>query len=316
MSSTLHPCGVIFFDKPKGWTSRKAVNHIIHLFAQPNQKNRKQRPKAGHAGTLDPLATGMLPILLGEATRFASMGLNAEKCYEVSLDLSQQTDTLDLEGEVVARFSDVEVSEPELNEVLAKFRGIQQQTPPIFSAIKVDGKRAHALARSGEHPELAAREIEIKSLELLSFTKGIITLRVLCSKGTYIRSLARDIGVALGFGGCVTMLRRISSGGWPEQMMVSLEELEENKQACIIPLQTWLRDLPVVELAETEAQRFVQGQRLVLDVKPVAQVDSEENLHQVHFAGQMLGTATIEAKHASSILQPQRVLPSAQERLK
>jgi len=306
MTQFTHPCGVIFLDKPKGWTSRKAVNHVIRCFSKPEQKNRKQRPKAGHAGTLDPLATGMLPILLGEATRFAGMGLNAEKCYEVSFDLSFQTDTLDLEGEVLSRFENVSISLEKLESTLDNFRGVLQQTPPIYSAIKVDGKRAHALARKGEAVELASREIEIKKLDLLSFEGCIVTLRVLCTKGTYIRSLARDIGEALGCGGCVTMLHREASGGWPKQMMVSIEELEEKKEACIIPLQTWLRDLPEIKLSVKDAPRFVQGQRLPL----LCEVEHEA-LCCVVYDGIMLGTALYDQN--IKVLQPQRVMPSAQE---
>lgn len=313
MTEAAHPCGVIFLDKPKGWTSRKAVNHVIRCFSKPEQKNRKQRPKAGHAGTLDPLATGMLPILLGEATRFASMGLNAEKCYEVSFDLSFQTDTLDLEGEVLERFSQLDVSQEQIESVLAKFVGVQQQIPPTYSAIRVDGKRAHALARSGEHIEMVAREVEVKDIQLLNFECPVLTIRVSCTKGTYIRSLARDIGKFLGVGGCVTMLRRTSSGGWPEQMMVSLAELEENKDACIVPLQTWLRDLSRIELNRDDASRFVQGQRLGL--KSGSQKWDEKNMElcQIIYGDVLLGTASIEAADTSSILQPQRVLPSAQE---
>lgn len=310
MIQPTHPCGVIFFDKPKGWTSRQAVNHVIHCFSQPGQKNRKQRPKAGHAGTLDPLATGMLPILIGEATRFASMGLNAEKSYEVSFDISFQTDTLDLEGEVLERFPQVTITQKQVENILTDFFGVLQQIPPVYSAIKVDGKRSHALARKGEHVTLQAREVEIKKLDFLNVEGNIITLRVDCSKGTYIRSLARDIGAALGGGGCVTMLRRISSGGWPEQMMIKVEELEEKKEACIVPLQTWLRDLPEINLTAHDGKRFVQGQRLSLCCEQV----SDGDLCKVMQEGLMLGTATY-AKNMS-VLQPQRVMPSAQEQLK
>lgn len=309
MTQTTPPCGVIFLDKPQGWTSRKAVNHVISILSKPEQKNRKQRPKAGHAGTLDPLATGMLPILVGEATRFAAMGLNAEKSYEVSFDLAFQTDTLDLEGEVLARFSDISVSQSQLDEVLLSFKGVQQQIPPIYSAIRIDGKRAHALARSGEEVEMKAREVEIKQLELLSFEGSVITLRVSCSKGTYIRSLTRDIGAILSYGGCVTMLRRISSGGWPKEMMVSVEELAEKKEACIIPLQTWLHDLAEITLAIEEARRFVQGQRLSRSCDV-----GHESLCCVTYEGVMLGTATYDEQ--LHVLHPQRVMPSAQEMLK
>jgi len=313
MSQITHPCGVVFFDKPKGWTSRKAVNHIIHCFAKPEQKNRKQRPKAGHAGTLDPLATGMLPILVGEATRFASLGLNAEKSYAVTLDLSFQTNTLDLEGEVLARYPDISIQQQALETVLAKFRGVIEQTPPAFSAIKVDGQRAHALARQGKDVQLKSRQVEIKTLRFIALEGTLLTLHVDCSKGTYIRSLARDIGLALGCGGCVTMLRRTSSGGWPEQCMVTLEELEEKKETCIIPLQVWLRDLPELVLNNTDAKRFVQGQRLPQQAS-LEKVEDEKVLCRVTHANVMLGTAIYDvSKH---ILQPERVMPSAQEKLK
>ncbi|HID37413.1 MAG TPA: tRNA pseudouridine(55) synthase TruB [Ghiorsea sp.] len=309
MSKSAHPCGVLFLDKPKGWTSRKAVNHVIHLFSKPEQKNRKQRPKAGHTGTLDPLATGMLPILLGDATRFSNMGLSAEKSYEVSFDLSFQTDTLDLEGEVLSRFEHAEVNKAALTEVLAKFMGKIQQVPPIYSAIRVDGQRAHKMARQGQDVQMQAREVEIIAIELLSLQGSEVTLAVDCSKGTYIRSLARDIGEQLGLGGCVTALRRTSSGGWAKEMMVSIEELEEKKENCMLPLQIWLRDLPVISLAKDEAQRFVQGQRLL-----VASYVAGDALCCIMFNDLVLGTAMFNPN--KGVLQPERVLPTAQEILK
>lgn len=304
-----HPCGVIFLDKPEGWSSRKAVNEVIHIFSKPGQKNRKQRPKAGHTGTLDPLATGMLPILIGDATRFTSMGLNADKSYAVSFDLSFQTDTLDLEGEVLKRFPDITVTKEQLHACLQGFVGKQQQTPPIYSAIKVDGKRAYDLARTGQDVELKAREIEVKAIKLQSFEGNLVTLSVDCSKGTYIRSLARDIGESLGGGGCVTSLRRTSTGGWPTAMMVTLDELRHQKEACIVPLQTWLRELPEVRLTEEEGRRFVQGQRLTKACDLADQTLCIILSHDL-----VLGTAVYDKR--LTVLQPQRVLPSAQESLK
>lgn len=309
MSKSAHPCGVLFLDKPKGWTSRKAVNHVIHMFAKPEQKNRKQRPKAGHTGTLDPLATGMLPILLGDATRFTSMGLNAEKSYEVSFDLSFQTDTLDLEGEVLARFENVSVTQAQVEETIALFIGKIQQIPPVYSAIRVDGQRAHKMARKGEDVVMKAREVEIKSITLLSVAASVVTLSVDCTKGTYIRSLARDIGAKLGLGGCVTALRRTSTGGWSVEMMVSIEELEEKKESCILPLQMWLRDLTDVSLDKDDAKRFVQGQRL-----PMRYAVQSDVLCCVTHDAWVLGTATFDPD--KRVLQPERVLPTAQERLK
>jgi len=168
--------GIVFLDKPLGWTSRRAVNEVIRIFSVQGKK----RMKAGHAGTLDPLATGMLPILLGDATRFSELGLNAEKRYTVTFDLSYQTDTLDCEGEVVARF-DGAIDKQQLIDILPLFQGELQQVPPIYSAIRVDGKRAHAMARKGEAVEMKARGVCIHALTLLNFDFPFISLDVLCS---------------------------------------------------------------------------------------------------------------------------------------
>ncbi len=308
MNKAQHPCGVLFLDKPQGWTSRKAVNHVMRVLATSGQNNRKQRLKAGHAGTLDPLATGMLPILLGDATRFSGLGLNAEKSYEVSFDLSFQTDTLDSEGKVVEKFDNIQVSQAQLEDALTLFEGNIQQMPPAYSAIRVDGQRAYALVRQGEQVHLQARTVEIRHIKLLNFEGHMVTLTVDCSKGTYIRALARDIGLALGVGGCVTALRRISSGGWPAEMMVSLAELEEKKEACILPLQIWLRDLPQVRLSQDEARRFVLGQRLRWECGMGDQV-----LCCVSFDDMVLGTARFQS--SIRVLQPERVLPTAQEKM-
>ena len=185
--------GIVFLDKPQGWTSRRAVNEVARLFGGSG----RPRLKAGHAGTLDPMATGMLPILLGEATRFAELGLSAEKTYAVTIDLSYQTDTLDAEGETLARF-DGPPSLAQVQAALERFRGGYGQVPPQYSALRVEGRRAHALARRGQHVALAARQVQILALELVRYEWPQLALTVRCSKGTYIRALARDIGEALG----------------------------------------------------------------------------------------------------------------------
>ena len=292
--------GVVFLDKPLGWTSRRAVNELIRLYAVSGKK----RLKAGHGGTLDPLATGMLPILLGEATRFAELGLHAEKRYTVEFDLSYQTDTLDCEGEVLERFSGV-ICEADVLAVIAEFLGEQAQVPPVYSAIRVDGKRAHAIARQGGEIELPARHIVIASIDLLKFEFPCVTLDVRCSKGTYIRSLARDIGKQLHMGGCVTALRRTSTGGWPEVMMVSMDALQADPQAGLLPLCQWLRDFPDFELSCDEAKRFLNGQRI--------QVASEnDGKVQVICQGKTLGTGELKPGLKRQVLHPIRILPSAQ----
>lgn len=293
--------GVVFLDKPLGWTSRRAVNEVIRIFSVAGKK----RIKAGHAGTLDPLATGMLPILLGDATRFSELGLNADKHYTVTFDLSYQTDTLDCEGEIINRF-DHNINLAQLMDALALFHGEQQQVPPIYSAIRVDGKRAHAMARKGEAVELKARDICIHKLDLLSFDFPHVSLDVTCSKGTYIRSLARDIGEKLGMGGCVTALRRISTGGWPESMLVSEEHLREAKEKAVLSLRQWLRDFPGCELSKDDAWRFLNGQRIQLEEKRQGSVAvlSDELL---------LGTAELKPGMRRMVLHPLRILPSAQQ---
>jgi len=296
--------GVIFLDKPQGWTSRQGVNAVIRRLSTPGMK----RIKAGHGGTLDPLATGMLPILVGEATRYADYGLSEEKSYTVSLDLSFQTDTLDMEGEVTARFEPLpqQPEKAELEKVLKKFIGKLEQIPPAYSAIRVDGKRAHQAARQGKPLELATRAIEIKDIQLLAFEFPVVTLHVRCSKGTYIRSLARDIGLAMRMGGCVTRLRRTSTGGWPEALMVSMDAFEKAGADCMMPLSQWLRDLHRCELSADEARRFLQGQRLQVD-------ESFHGEASVFCHDILLGNAELKPGMKKMVLHPVRILPSAQE---
>ncbi|MDQ6954295.1 MAG: tRNA pseudouridine(55) synthase TruB [Mariprofundaceae bacterium] len=293
--------GVIFLDKPLGWTSRRAVNEVMRVFSVPGKK----RIKAGHAGTLDPLATGMLPILLGDATRFAELGLHAEKRYSVTFDLSYQTDTLDCEGEACKRF-DTQPNKQQLMDVLDLFQGEIQQVPPIYSAIRVDGKRSHAMAREGKAVELAARTVCIHALDLLAFEYPLVSLDVRCSKGTYIRSLARDIGKKLGVGGCVTALRRTSTGGWPASMMVAAECLEHDKEQAVLPLRQWLRDFPTCELTKEDAWRFLNGQRIQLEC-------GQQGSVAVMCDECLLGTAELKQGMRRMVLHPLRILPSSQQ---
>jgi tRNA pseudouridine55 synthase len=297
--------GIVFLDKPRGWSSRRAVNEVARLFGG----GCKPRLKAGHAGTLDPMATGMLPILLGEATRFAELGLNAEKTYAVTIDLSYQTDTLDAEGETLARFEDGP-SLAQVEAVLQRFRGTYAQVPPQYSALMVEGRRAHVLARRGEAFTLAARSVEIMGLELIRYAWPMLELAVRCSKGTYIRALARDIGNALGTGGCVVQLRRLSTGGWPSGMMVTPEQLAQRKQAALVPVSTWLERLSVVRLDSGQTRRFLLGQRLRMEDSPIF-----KGLVAVYGDGILLGTAELRPGDGEcAVLHPSRILPSAQER--
>ncbi|MDQ6960887.1 MAG: tRNA pseudouridine(55) synthase TruB, partial [Mariprofundaceae bacterium] len=261
----------------------------------------------GHAGTLDPLATGMLPVLLGEATRFSAVGLDADKTYEVTMDLGYQTDTLDAEGEITARF-DMQVKQEDVEGAIPHFTGNMEQTPPAYSAIHVDGQRAYEIARKGGKVVLAARPVAIRELALIDFSFPAVTLRVRSSKGTYIRSLARDIGVHLGMGGCVTALRRISTGGWPEAIMLPFDAVAEQREACILPLKQWLRHLPIIRLPKAEARRFAEGQRIQMDSEIQGEVT-------VFFDDILLGTGIMKEGMYRMVLHPVRTLPSVQRSL-
>jgi len=249
----------------------------------------------------------MLPILLGEATRFSAVGLNADKTYEVAMDLSYQTDTLDAEGEITARF-DMRAKEDDVTRILQHFIGKLEQTPPAYSAIHVHGQRAHEIARKGGEVILAARSVEIHALRMIDFSPPALTLRVCCSKGTYVRSMARDIGVRLGTGGCVTALRRLSTGGWAENMMLPFNEIEARREACMLPLQRWLRHLPKIQLQRAEARRFAQGQRLQMD----HEIQGEA---AIFFEDILLGTGIMMPGMYRMVLHPKKGIPSAQRRL-
>jgi len=300
--------GVVFLDKPIGWTSRQAVNEVARLYSV---KGRKMI-KAGHAGTLDPLATGMLPIMVGEATRFSGVGINADKSYRFTCDLSFQTDTLDAEGEVTERF-DVAITPADIEKTVKRFTGDIEQQPPSYSAIHVNGERAHDIMRKGGEVELPTRPVRIHSLKLISFESPLLTLEVHCSKGTYVRSLARDIGLALGVGGCVTVLRRLSTAGWPEVVMVGFDQLKAAPEACLLPLPQWLRHLPRLKLQQADALRYAQGQRIQLS-------RGNEGEYAVFCAADpstpdaeplLLSTGIIKPGIQRMILHPLRVLPSA-----
>jgi len=249
----------------------------------------------------------MLPILLGEATRFSAVGLNADKTYEVSLDLSYQTDTLDAEGNITARF-DVQVKREDMESILPRFTGKLKQMPPAYSAIHVNGQRAYEIARKGGNVALAARPVIIHALTLIKFSPPVVTLRVCCAKGTYIRSLARDMGAHLGMGGCVTALRRMSTCGWPAEMMLPFDDVTLQREACILPLSQWLRHLPKMTLERDEARRFAQGQRIQMDNKTQGEV-------AVFFEDMLVGTGIMNPGMYRMVLHPERILPSAQQRL-
>jgi len=255
--------GWIILDKPLGLTSAQgvaAVKRILRTAGLPV-------PRIGHGGTLDPLASGVLPIALGEATKLAGRMLDAAKAYDFTVQFGTQTTTLDAEGAVVAT-SDVRPTEAAIRAVLPRFTGPITQIPPQYSALKVDGQRAYALARAGETVTLAARHLIIHSLTLTAVTPDSASFSTRVSKGTYIRSLARDIADALGTVGHVTLLRRTLSGPFTLDRAISLDKLGELVQGhaleqALLPLMAGLDDIPALSITPDEAAALQQGRRLL-----------------------------------------------------
>lgn len=249
--------GVLLLDKPVGLTSNDALQRARRLFSAA---------KGGHTGTLDPLASGLLPLCFGEATKFSADLLDADKTYEASLRLGITTDSGDAEGQVVAT-RPVVVSPVDIEAALQRFRGDIMQVPPMHSALKRDGKPLYELARQGVEVEREARPVSIRSLDLQSFTGDNLSLRVRCSKGTYIRVLATDIGEALGCGAYLTALRRTAVADLDLTGAFSLAAVEalpeEERDNCLQPLDTLLLRLPRVDLDAPAAERFSHGNPVV-----------------------------------------------------
>jgi tRNA pseudouridine55 synthase len=256
------PDGWIILDKPLGLGSTQAVGAVKRVCREAGLG----KVKVGHGGTLDPLATGVLPIALGEATKLCGRMLDASKTYDFTVSFGSETDTLDLEGAVIAT-SEAMPTRTELEAILPRFTGPVAQVPPAYSALKVDGRRAYDLARAGEDVELATRHVTIHALELLEFDARSATLRAHVSKGTYIRSLARDIAHALDTVGHVTMLRRIKAGPFGLEKAISLDKLNEIGKGApledvILPLEAGLDDIPALTL-DPEAARAVRQGRVL-----------------------------------------------------
>jgi tRNA pseudouridine55 synthase len=252
--------GVLLLDKPAGITSSAAVQKVRHLFSAA---------KAGHTGTLDPQATGLLPVCLGEATKFAHLLLDADKRYLAAVRLGVTTETGDLEGKVLAR-SDGRRTGEEIEAALARFRGPVQQTPPMYSAVKHKGQRLYRLARAGTEVVREPRSIFIHELVLAAVEGDEIKLSVTCSKGTYVRVLAEDVGKALGCGACLAALRREAVGGMTlSSGSVSLGQLEDlapaQRDTLLLPPDALVATLPRLDLDATEAGRILRGQAVQHD---------------------------------------------------
>jgi tRNA pseudouridine55 synthase len=251
--------GVLLLDKPQGLTSNQALQRVRHLY---------QADKAGHTGSLDPLATGLLPICLGEASKFTHYLLEADKVYRTLIRLGERTSTGDAEGDVVASAPVPAMTLPQIESVLARFRGEIEQVPSMYSALKRNGRPLYELARQGIEVERPARRIQIYRLELCSASDREWELEAHVSKGTYIRSLAEDIGEVLGCGAHVVMLRRLELGPFQSTPMVTMELLQQTEaeggiaalDALLLPPWAGLADWPRVTLSETSAYYLLQGQ--------------------------------------------------------
>jgi tRNA pseudouridine55 synthase len=255
--------GWLILDKPLGMTSATAVACVRRLFSAT---------KAGHAGTLDPLATGLLPIALGEATKTVSLVMDGWKTYRFTVQWGSETTTDDAEGMVTNQSATRPACE-DIIALLPRFIGRIDQVPPSFSAILVGGERAYARARQGRDVALASRSVTVEALELLQARPDEADFELRCGKGTYVRAIARDLGRVLGCFGHVTALRRTATGPFTEKDMISLEKLEEFSHndagrkammTVIRPLRTALDDIPALALSEAESERLRQGQPVVL----------------------------------------------------
>jgi len=259
--------GWIILDKPLGLGSTQGVSAVKRALRDCGYGPKlRDLPKVGHGGTLDPLATGVLPIAVGEATKLAGRMLDSDKIYDFTIRFGVETDTLDLEGKPVAE-SDVRPTRDQIAAILPRFTGPIEQVPPAYSALKVDGERAYDLARKGETVTLATRAVTIHALTLGETDAESATLTAHVSKGTYIRSLARDIALALGSVGHVTLLRRVKAGPFTLDSAISLDKLDESAKGrtleqFLLPLRAGLDDIPALLLEPGQAGALRQGKVL------------------------------------------------------
>ena len=289
--------GVLLLDKPVGLSSNDA---LIKAKRVVNAK------KAGHTGTLDPFATGLLPLCFGEATKFSQDLLEADKTYLATVHLGITTNTGDTEGEAIDT-RPVDVSVEAIEAALARFRGPILQVPPMYSALKRDGKAYYEYAREGIVLEREARPVTIHSLEFVDYDAPMLRIRVCCSKGTYVRVLGEDIGAALGTGAHLNALRRIQVGALSIDGMVTLEALQAHADplSLLAPVDALLSSFRQVALTAELATRFLNGQRLALGKEPAVLVPDVQGRVRVYHDGKLLGTAIL-GEYA--ILAPERLI--------
>lgn len=287
---------VLLLDKAPGASSNAALQAAKRFF---------RAARAGHAGTLDPLASGLLPLLFGEATKFARFALDSDKTYEAAVRLGITTTTGDAEGEELAR-RDVNVDDAALHRALERFRGEIDQIPPMYSALKRGGRPLYELAREGRSVERRARRVTVHALELQQRDGALLRIRLRVSKGTYVRQLAADLGEVLGTGGYLADLRRIAVGGFDIARALTLEALqrmdERQRDARLLPVESLLAELPRLELGPDEAGRFLCGQA-------IAFAPAQPGICRAHRLpeGALLGVGELGA---DGLLRPVRVLAS------
>lgn len=289
--------GVLLLDKPKGVSSNHALQRVRRLF---------QAQKAGHTGTLDPMATGLLPICLGEATKFSSHLLEADKVYRTRVELGVITDTGDAEGTIIEQHEVPSLSVDDVEAVLARFRGEIDQVPPMYSALKHQGKKLYELAREGKQVERAARRVSVYDARLLSFEGTAFELEVSCSKGTYIRTLAEDIGQALGCGAHISQLRRLKTGPFLADAMWTLEALEALAdqaalEAELMPVDVLVDHLPLLTVDDTAHSRLAHGQPATLETGALA----PDEVARLYYAETFIGLGVVKGAQE---VAPKRLL--------
>ena len=252
--------GIVIVDKPQDWTSQDVTARLRRVF---------NTRRIGHGGTLDPMATGVLPVFVGRGTRGVEFFEHAEKTYEATIRLGLTTDTEDTWGNTLEE-KEVHISETEFSEILSQFRGKIMQVPPMYSALKVNGQKLCDLARKGKEVERQPREIEIFELTCLEFTGVTARLRVRCSKGTYIRTLCKDIGEALGCGACMAALRRVQAGEYTIEEAVPLQELLDTREPekYLRHVDTMFRNYPAVTLSPKQETRVRNGNSFSCHLEP------------------------------------------------
>ena len=291
--------GVLLLDKPVGMSSAQALAKAKWLL---------NAQKAGHTGTLDPFATGLLPLCFGEATKFAQDLLDADKTYETVVHLGITTETGDTEGTILTQ-QIVDVTVAQIESVIDQFRGPISQVPPMHSALKRDGKPLYEYARAGITLEREARDVTIHQLDLLAYDAPILRLRVACSKGTYIRVLGEDIGAALGCGAHLSALRRTVIGALDVSSALTLDQLAEHpaadRNSCLQPVDSLLSSFPALVLDVALASRFRQGQRIALDRAGVVPPCESGRVRVYQAPHCLLGTAQLSD---GTVLAPERLL--------